>query len=162
MGEAYPIFQVLNETGDGVSFDTHDLYGILLTPSIAGVRKTSDQFYYNDDDASWRFETNVYANGAPLVVGDSVGRLKADDTAEIAITATNGSSTAFTITYGGTAFSSAPYVVITARLDDSPTTNSVFPFLTGAPTTTGATCRGQRVTGNTTTGIRFYWLAANV
>lgn len=162
MGGLTPVFQILNEQGDGVGIDTNDTYGILFTPVVLGARQTSDRFYFEPADASWRFQTNVYANGAPLVVGDSVGRLKADDTAAVAVTATNGSSTAFTITYLGTAFSSAPYVVITARIDTNPTTNSVFAFLTGAPTTTSATCRGQRVTGNTTTGITFHWLAANV
>jgi hypothetical protein len=95
-------------------------------------------------------------------IADTTGaRIKSGVTSAVAVTATNGSSTAFTITYGGTAFSSNPAVVVTARLADSNTTNSVFPFLSGAPGTSSATCRGQRVTGDTTTNITFYYIATN-
>lgn len=160
MGGIYPSFRITNEQGDGVGIDMHDLYGVLFTPIILNERRTSDQFYYNDADLSWRFETNVYANGAPLLVGDVVGRVKAGVTGAVAVTSVNGDSTAFTITYGGTAFVGTPAVTTMASIATNPTTNSTFAFLTAAPGTTSAACRAQRVTGNTTTGITFYWIAA--
>jgi hypothetical protein len=160
MNGVYPTFAILNGQGDGIRIDTHDLYGALFTPVILNVTQNADQFYFNEADASWRFETNVYANGLPLLVGDVVGRVKAGATGAVAVTATNGDSTAFTITYGGGAFVGTPSVTVTAIVTTNVTTNSVFAFLTAAPGTTSAACRGQRVTGGTTTGISFSWIAA--
>jgi hypothetical protein len=161
MGGATPTFRIENATGYGVDIDTSTTYGILFTPRLGGVREPTKQLYYDQPNSRWAFESDLYVNGAPAVVGDTVGRLKSGVTAAVAVTATIGSSTAFTITYTGTDFATAPAVTTMANIATNPTTNSVFAFLSAAPTVSSAACRAQRVTGTTTTGINFYWIATD-
>lgn len=176
------VLKVTTPSGNGIDIQVSDTEAnvVLLTPIENGVRQTSNQLYFDGTAQQWKCEGDFnganatelgYLGGVTSAIqtqfgtrpiADTTGaRIKAGITGAVAVTATNGSSTAFTITYGGTAFSSAPGIAITARLDDNPTTNSVFAFLSGATTTSSAPCRGQRVSGNTTTGIYFYWIATN-
>jgi hypothetical protein len=151
---------ISDETGTGflVFSDSPTFGGTVVLPSTTSIGSiTSTELGYVDGVTS-----AIQTQFGTRPIADTTGaRIKSNITSAVAVTATNGSSTAFTITYGGTAFSSVPAITITARLDDNPTTNSVFAFLSGATTTSSAPCRGQRVTGNTTTSIYFYWIATN-
>lgn len=157
--------------------------GLVLYETDLGVRgnlyfdSSNDSVYLNSQSSTTTLNLNntggttlvggmLRSYGYNVVISDetttNVARLKSGVTGAVAVTATNGSSTAFTITYGGVAFASQPYVVATAVVTTNTTTNSVFAFSTdGSPGTTSAAFRGQRVTGDTTTGISFMWIATN-
>ena len=174
--------QMTSPSGNGADFQVSDTNSnvFLITPIEANVRQTANQLYFDGTSQSWKTEGDF--NGANATeIGYLAGvtsaiqtqfttrpisdannaRIKSGVTPAIAVTATNGNSTAFSVTYGGTSFSPAPAVVITGTVTVSNTTNSVFAFLSAAPTTSSFSARAQRVTGDTTTGITFYWIATN-
>ena len=78
----------------------------------------------------------------------------------VTVTATNGASTSFTVTFPRT-FTSAPTVTFSSILVTNASTNCVLGYLSAAATTTSASALAMRVFGATTTGITLTWIATN-
>ena len=84
----------------------------------------------------------------------------------VTVTATNGSSTSFSVTFprtftGNTA-SGQIQIVFSSVIATNPATNNVLGYCSAQPSTTSASCYALRLYGSTTSGITLVWIATNV